>query len=227
MLPSLASSLLDRLSSREVDYTNFYSELLPLVVHNNNLSFGGTWNILWGMVIRNEMLCYMMSDRQGKSMTVSEFWRQASLALTCTLSNTVLTRLLCHSLVIACQWCGSRGRWRHGDPSRFTRYLKWKPYLWPTVPKRSKPMKELNVKLPNYKRYEACLWHTYSYVSCLCTIQRPASQCHSFGLRDASRKRPQIHICTSGLFWRESFSRKYAPWPCIFDAIHAYILSSW
>ena len=28
--PSLASSLRDRLSSREVDYTNFYSELLPL-----------------------------------------------------------------------------------------------------------------------------------------------------------------------------------------------------
>ena len=84
--PSL-SPLRDRQSSREVDYTNFYSGLLPLVVHNNNLSFGGTWNILWGMVIRNEMLCYMMSNRQGKSMTVSEFWRQASLALTCTLSN--------------------------------------------------------------------------------------------------------------------------------------------
>ena len=28
--PSLASSLRERLSSREVDYTNFYSELLPL-----------------------------------------------------------------------------------------------------------------------------------------------------------------------------------------------------
>ena len=66
----------------------------------------------------------------------------------------------------------------------------------------------------------------YSYVSCLCTIQRPASQCHSFGLRDASRKRPQIHLCSSGLFWRESFSGKYAPRPCIFDAIHTYILGS-
>ena len=32
VLPSLFSSLRDRLSSREVDYINFYSDHLPLII---------------------------------------------------------------------------------------------------------------------------------------------------------------------------------------------------
>ena len=274
---SLSPSLRDRQSSREVDYTNFYSELLPLVVHNNNLSFGGTWNILWGMVIRNEMLCYMMSNRQGKSMTVSEFWRQASLALTCTLSNTRILmsmgqspwddiKVLGHCSVSFCLYvclCVLNGTiskfWAVPCSSKCVYSPDCCATLWSSLVSGAAAGVDGDMAIPadlpdswngNHISDLLCLkdqspWRNLTLTSQTIRDMKLAFDIHiamylvyvpskdqlpsatRFELRDTSRKRPQIHLCTSGLFWRESFSRKYAPWPCIFDAIHAHILGSW
>ena len=85
-------------------------------------------------------------------------------------------------------------------------------------------MKELNIKLPNYKRYEARLWHVHSYVSCLCTIQRLASQCHSFGRISQKTSNPSLLIRTvlEGEFFRKICSAAMYFW--CHSHIHTRIL---